>query len=136
MRAQPTPQQPTAQPGVFPPQALAQSGAFPQMNANQNPPAETYVQTAPANSAALRQILEQADDVFPASSAMEPGYAAVSAPMRTRAQWDREVDELLQEDLMGDNPAPSGDGSVRTNVDNPFPGQFPGSTWVRVERPA
>lgn len=97
----------------------------------------------PANGAALQQILQQAQAMFPDRSLAPDNAVSVSARPagdgapdagKTQADWDNEVSRLLGAD--------DGTTSVwRRNmedacpIDDPFPGQFPGSTWVRVDRP-
>lgn len=97
----------------------------------------------PANSGALQQILQHAQAIFPDRSISPDNAVSVSARpaegaatvQRTQVDWDKEVNQLLNGD---------GDGATsvwRRRVDNtypiddPFPGQFPGSTWMRVDRP-
>ncbi len=98
----------------------------------------------PANSAALQQILQHAQAIFPDHSIAPDNAVSVSArpagdgapdPRRTQVDWDNEVSQLLKGD---DDSAAS---VWRRNIDDtcpiddPFPGQFPGSTWIRVDRP-
>ncbi len=101
---------------------------------------------SPANSAALQQILEQASGIFPAQadglnpSVQSPSSAAGNAPRgaRTTEEWQREVDELLQDSMPRTQTAPSTAPEPvgrRQSIQHPFPGQFPNSEWMRVEMP-
>ncbi len=102
---------------------------------------------SPSNSAALQQILEQASGIFPTrSGSTNESAVPTSAPVmqdiprvaRTTEEWQREVDELLQEPMppMQNTPdAAPEPGGRRQPVPHPFPGQFPDSEWVRVETP-
>lgn len=99
-------------------------------------------QVQPANSAVLEQILQRAQDIFPDRSVSPDNAVSVSARpagdgapavARTLADWDNEVKALLEDDAGMEIWRRGVDSTCPCN--DPFPGQFPGSSWVRVERP-
>lgn len=104
---------------------------------------------ASASSAALQQILQRAQAVFPERSMAPDNAVEVSArpagqqtPVRPApqsvAEWEQEANALLSDG--GNTPGAAevwrrGRYDQPHYIDNPFPGQFPGSTWVRIDRP-
>jgi len=108
-------------------------------NAAQTAPAPAEEQQAPGESAALKRILNEAKNFFPQTEEdfMQEDLPERGPLSRAAAAWEREADALVT-GKFEQEAAPVWNRNRRnlpSRVANPFPRQFPGSVWIRVDRP-
>ncbi len=106
-------------------------------NPAQAPTAQMRSEEIASNSStALKRILEEAKRLFPNNEA--EAEQTLNSPLRGAASaWAKEADALVSDNFQEES-LPVYNRSRRnlpSRIANPFPSQFPGSVWIRVERP-